>query len=436
MAAFKRSRSSVPRLPFESAESIRGSFTQLSQMLRWRTRFFLFVPFELVPLGFPASALPMVTLPDITPFQRRADELDAQMRSPTFYTQARLAAEVTREQQRLAVLLGDYSALKKAHAEIAEMSGLLRDGSSDAELREMAEAELPALNARVEELHAAVLRQMIPPEATDSRNTVVEIRAGTGGEEAALFAASLTRMYHRYCEARRWVIEPMGSSVSERGGFREISFLVRGQDVYKQLKFESGVHRVQRVPSTEANGRIHTSTVTVAVLPEAEEVDLHIDPQDLEITVQRASGPGGQGVNTTDSAVRIIHKPTGLMVFCADGRSQIKNKASAMAVLRARLLQRKQDEEAAKYAAQRKNQIGTGDRSERVRTYNFPQGRLTDHRIGLTLYSLGQIIEGDIGPVVEALQKADLEQKLAELTGQPFDMKRAASGSNNNDDDD
>jgi peptide chain release factor 1 len=227
----------------------------------------------------------------------------------------------------------------------------------------------------------------------------------------------------------------MGSSVSERGGFREISFLVRGQDVYKQLKFESGVHRVQRVPSTEANGRIHTSTVTVAVLPEAEEVDLHIDPQDLEITVQRASGPGGQGVNTTDSAVRIIHKPTGLMVFCADGRSQIKNKASAMSVLRARLLQRKQDEEAAKYAAQRKNQIGTGDRSERIRTYNFPQGRLTDHRIGLTLYSLGQVIEGDIGAVVEALQKADLDQKLAELTGQPFDLKRAASGGGADDED-
>jgi peptide chain release factor 1 len=225
----------------------------------------------------------------------------------------------------------------------------------------------------------------------------------------------------------------MGSSPSERGGFREVSFLVRGQDVYKQLKFESGVHRVQRIPSTEANGRIHTSTVTVAVLPEAEEVDLHIDPQDLEITVQRASGPGGQGVNTTDSAVRIIHKPTGLMVFCADGRSQIKNKASAMSVLRARLLQRKQDEEAAKYAAQRKSQIGTGDRSERVRTYNFPQNRLTDHRIGLTLYSLPQVIEGAIEPVVEALQKADLEQKLAELTGQPFDLKRAAAGDDDED---
>ncbi|MBC8008877.1 MAG: peptide chain release factor 1 [Burkholderiales bacterium] len=375
----------------------------------------------------------MVTLPDITPFQRRADELDAQMRSPSFYTNARAAADVTREHQRLGTLLADHAALKKAHADIAEMRPLLHDAGGDAELRELAEAELPALEKRAEDLHAAVLRQMIPPEPTDSRNTVVEIRAGTGGEEAALFAASLTRMYQRYCETRRWTIEPMATSLSERGGFREISFLVRGQDVYKQLKFESGVHRVQRVPSTEANGRIHTSTVTVAVLPEAEEVDLHIDPQDLEITVQRASGPGGQGVNTTDSAVRIIHKPTGLMVFCADGRSQIKNKASAMSVLRARLLQRKQDEEAAKYAAQRKSQIGTGDRSERIRTYNFPQSRLTDHRIGLTLYSLAQIVEGDIAPVIEALQKADLEQKLAELTGVPFDMKRAASGDDGED---
>jgi peptide chain release factor 1 len=375
----------------------------------------------------------MVTLPDITPFRRRLDELDAQMRAPSFYSNARAAADITREHQRLASLLSDHAALEKAHADIAEMKALLRDSGGDPELRELAGAELPALEKRVEELHTAVLRQMIPTEATDSRNTVVEIRAGTGGEEAALFAASLARMYQRYCDTRRWTVEPMGSSVSERGGFREVSFLVRGQDVYKELKFESGVHRVQRIPSTEANGRIHTSTVTVAVLPEAEEVDVQIDPQDLEITVQRASGPGGQGVNTTDSAVRIIHKPTGLMVFCADGRSQLKNKASAMAVLRARLLQKKQDDEAAKYAAQRKGQIGTGDRSERIRTYNFPQNRLTDHRIGLTLHSLPQVMEGELGPVIEALQKADLERKLAELTGQSYDMKRFAAGDDDED---
>jgi peptide chain release factor 1 len=218
----------------------------------------------------------------------------------------------------------------------------------------------------------------------------------------------------------------MGSSVTERGGFKEVSFLISGQDVYRQLKFESGVHRVQRVPVTEANGRIHTSTATVAVLPEAEEVDVRIDPQELEITVQRASGPGGQGVNTTDSAVRIIHKPTGMIVFCADGRSQQKNKASALAVLRSRLLKLKEDEERAKYAAQRRSQIGSGDRSERIRTYNFPQNRVTDHRIGLTLYNLPQVMEGGIDELIAGLHKADYEEKLAALTGQTYALPRAA----------
>ena len=227
-------------------------------------------------------------------------------------------------------------------------------------------------------------------------------------------------MYSKYADARGWKVQPMSSSESERGGFKEVIFLITGSEVYRQLKFESGVHRVQRVPVTEANGRIHTSTVTVAVLPEAEEVDVQIDPQDLEITVTRASGPGGQGVNTTDSAVQILHRPTGLLVTCADERSQLKNKTKAMTVLRSRLLQRREDEEHAKYAAERRSQIGSGDRSERIRTYNFPQNRLTDHRIGLTLYSLPQVMEGGIGPVIAALQKADYEQKLAALTGQAY----------------
>lgn len=356
----------------------------------------------------------MVSLPEITPFQRRLDELDAQMRSPSFYTDARAASQVTREHQRLGLLLADHTALAKAHADITEMRTLLRDASGDAELRELAEAELPGLEHRAEELHAAVLRQMIPPEPTDSRNTVIEIRAGTGGEEAALFAATLTRMYHRYCEGRRWTIEPMGSSPSERGGFREVSFLVRGQDVYKQLKFESGVHRVQRIPSTEANGRIHTSTVTVAVLPEAEEVDLHIDPQDLEITVQRASGPGGQGVNTTDSAVQILHIPTGRIVRCQDGRSQQKNKAAALEIMRTRLLEDKRNEEEAKYSAHRRSLIGRAGREEKIRTYNYPQNRVTDHRIGLTLYSLDRFVEGDLEEMVGSLQQRDMEDRLAE----------------------
>jgi peptide chain release factor 1 len=370
----------------------------------------------------------MDSLPAILPFQRRLDELDAQMAEPSFYANARKAADVSREQQKLAQLVADYKAYQKVGIELEEAQALLKDPSADAELKELAAAELPELHAAHTRLHDSVLAAMLPPDPADSRNTVMEIRAGTGGEEAALFAAELARMYQRYAEGRGWKIEPMGSSLSERGGYREVSFLITGHDVYRQLKFESGVHRVQRVPLTEANGRIHTSTVTVAVLPEAEEVDIHIDPQELEITVQRASGPGGQGVNTTDSAVRIIHKPTGMMVYCADGRSQQKNKASAMAVLRSRLLQLKEDQERAKYAAERRSQIGTGDRSERIRTYNFPQSRMTDHRIGLTLYSLAQVMQGVIDGVIEALQRADFEEKFAALTGQPYIPRRGNTG--------
>ncbi|MDP1580540.1 MAG: peptide chain release factor 1 [Candidatus Didemnitutus sp.] len=374
----------------------------------------------------------MDQLPDITPFQRRLDELDAQMAEPSFYANGRRAAETTREQQRLRALVDEFRQHERLLLEHAEHAALLKDPRADADLRALAEMELPELEHRLAALHETVLKAMIPPEPSDSRNTVMEIRAGAGGDEASLFAASLFRMYSRYAENRAWKVQPMSSSASDRGGLKEVIFLISGTDVYKQLKFESGVHRVQRVPVTEANGRIHTSTVTVAVLPEAEEVDIEIDPEDLDITVQRASGPGGQGVNTTDSAVRIIHRPTGLIVFCADDRSQIKNKARAMAVLRSRLLKRKEEEERAKYAAQRKGQIGTGDRSERIRTYNFPQNRLTDHRIGLTLYSLPQIMEGDIDQILHDLQRAALAERLAELTGAPMPVFR---GGNAADDD-
>lgn len=368
----------------------------------------------------------MDQLPDILPFQRRLDELDAQMAEPSFYTNARKAAEISREQQQLRALVDAHRAHERTEREIAEHETLIKDATADAGLRELAEVELPALQARRAALHRQVLAAMIPPEASDSRNTVVEIRAGTGGDEAGLFAADLWRMYVKYAEGRGWKVQPMSSSVSDRGGFKEVIGLITGEQVYRQLKFESGVHRVQRIPVTEASGRIHTSTVTVAVLPEAEEVDVQIDPQDLEITVQRASGPGGQGVNTTDSAVRIIHKPTGLMVYCADGRSQQKNKAQAMAVLRSRLLKAREEEERAKYAAQRRGQIGTGDRSERIRTYNFPQNRVTDHRIGLTLYSLPSVMEGKIDPLVQALQQAEFEEKLAALTGGPLPTRQRA----------
>lgn len=341
------------------------------------------------------------------------------MADPGFYNNLRKVAEITREQQKVQRLVEDFREYERVGRELADTQAMARDSGADPALREMAAAELPALEHRRAELKRAVLLAMIPPEPTDSRNTVMEIRAGTGGDEAALFAGELTRAYQKYADARGWKIQPMSSSPAERGGFKEIVFLITGTDVYKELKFESGVQRVQRVPVTEANGRIHTSTITVAVLAEAEEVEVKIDPQDLEITVTRASGPGGQGVNTTDSAVQIVHKPTGLMVQCADERSQLKNKAKAMTVLRARLLKRQEDEEHAKYAAVRQNQIGSGGRSERIRTYNFPQNRMTDHRIGLTMHNLPAIMEGEFGDVIQALQRADYEEKLAALTGVP-----------------
>jgi peptide chain release factor 1 len=362
----------------------------------------------------------MDELPDIAPFRRRLDELDAQMAEPAFYANPRRAADVSREQQKLQQLVADYHEHERLGRELVEAAAMEKDPAADPDFRDLATAEMPELARRCAVLKRAILLAMIPPDPTDSRNTVMEIRAGTGGDEASLFAAELFRLYSRYADNRGWKVQPMSSSTSERGGFKEVIFLITGTDVYKQLRFESGVHRVQRVPVTEANGRIHTSTVTVAVLPEAEEVDVQIDPQELEITVTRASGPGGQGVNTTDSAVQILHKPTGLIVTCADERSQIKNKARAMTVLRSRLLQRREDEERAKYAATRRSQIGSGDRSERIRTYNFPQNRLTDHRIGLTLYNLPHVMEGGVEEIIAGLQKADYEQRLSALTGQVF----------------
>ena len=369
----------------------------------------------------------MDQLPDLTPFVRRCEELDAQMAAPSFYANPRRAAEISREQQKLRQLVAEHREHARLEREVAEGTALLKDPAGDPDLKQLAAAELPELQRRRDQLRQAVLLAMIPPDPTDSRNTVMEIRAGTGGDEAGLFAAELFRLYSKYADSQGWKVQPMSSSAGERGGFKEVIFLITGTDVYRQLKFESGVHRVQRVPVTEANGRVHTSTVTVAVLPEAEEVDVQIDPSDLEITVTRASGPGGQGVNTTDSAVQIVHRPTGLMVTCADERSQLKNKAKAMTVLRSRLLQRREDEERAKYAAERRSQIGSGDRSERIRTYSFPQNRVTDHRIGLTLYNLPQALEGGIEPVIAALQKADYERKLAALTGQVYAPARSAA---------
>ncbi|MDR1255581.1 MAG: peptide chain release factor 1 [Puniceicoccales bacterium] len=357
----------------------------------------------------------MDKLPDITSFRARYDELGALMSAPDFYADQRRATAISREHQKLASLIEKAEHFSKLNAEVDDAEQMLADEGIDSELRTLAHDEIAEKSVQLSTIQREIMLLMLPPDQSDSRNTVFEIRAGTGGEEAALFAGDLFRMYSRFAESRGWIAELMSSSVSETGGFREVIFLISGEDVYKSLKFESGVHRVQRVPTTEANGRIHTSAATVAVLPEAEEVDVQISPEDLEIFVCRASGPGGQGVNTTDSAVQILHKPSGMQVYCADERSQQKNKIKALKVLRARLLQKKEEEERAKYAATRKGQIGSGDRSERIRTYNFPQNRLTDHRIGLTLHNLPQIMDGEIGELIGALQRADYEAKVGEL---------------------
>lgn len=357
----------------------------------------------------------MEGIPDISPFRRRRAEIDQLMASPDFYNDQRQAVELSREHTHLGELIKCYDQLAKVLHDLQENQELLNDSSTDPELRKLASEEIPALEAEEARLRKEVLLLMIPPDPSDSRNTIMEIRAGAGGDEASLFAADLFRMYTRFAENRGWKIETLGTSESEAGGFKEISFLISGENVYRTLKYESGVHRVQRIPVTEAGGRIHTSTATVAVLPEAEEVDIEIRPEDLEITVARASGPGGQGVNTTDSAVQILHKPTGMIVKCADERSQLKNKAKALKVLRSRLLERKQEEEAEKYAANRRNQIGRGDRSERIRTYNFPQSRVTDHRIGLSLQNLDAIMEGELDELISALQQADQDARLLSM---------------------
>ncbi|HAB17695.1 MAG TPA: peptide chain release factor 1 [Verrucomicrobiota bacterium] len=353
--------------------------------------------------------------PFIARFRQRFAEVESQLSAPDAFAQPQRGQELTREHARLRELVESGDRFIRAETELAENRALLAAEPTGSELAQLAADEVKRLEADEVRLADRLRAGILPPSPTDSRNSILELRAAAGGAESALFAADLLRLYQRYAEAQGWKFEVLDASPSDLGGYKDAVISVTGPDVYKRLKYESGVHRVQRVPATEAQGRVHTSTVTVAVMPEAEEVDVVIKPEDLEINVCRASGHGGQGVNTTDSAVRIFHKPSGIEVRCQDGRSQQKNKQQALTVLRSRLLERKMSEENAKYAAERKSQVGTGERSEKSRTYNFPQNRVTDHRIDLTLYNLSAVMEGDLDPLIEPLMADDLKRRLAEL---------------------
>lgn len=341
------------------------------------------------------------------------DRLAGEMSTQEVASDPEAYRRYAKAQAEISELVRCFRRYQDQEGRLAEAEHLLRE-ESDPELRELAEEEKRDLTESLEGLEQRLKILLLPKDPNDAKNTLLEIRAGTGGEEAALFAADLFRMYSHHGELKRWKVEVLSSNATGLGGFKEIIFKISGDNVYSQLKFEGGVHRVQRVPATEAQGRIHTSAVTVAVLPEAEEVEVKIDANDLQIDVFRSSGPGGQSVNTTDSAVRITHKPTGLVVTCQDEKSQHKNKARALVVLRARLLDRKRREEAAQRSADRRIQVGSGDRSERIRTYNFPQNRVTDHRIALTLYRLEQVMQGDIQGIIDALVAADRAERMAQ----------------------
>ncbi|HEY0370053.1 MAG TPA: peptide chain release factor 1 [Chthoniobacterales bacterium] len=338
--------------------------------------------------------------------------LEREIADPALFGNRKHAGDVMREHSAAKQMLALWNELDTARRRLEDNRELAT--SPDAEMAQMAQEEIPELEKRVADLERDFQIALLPPDENENRDAIVEIRAGTGGSEAAIFAADLYRMYHRYAETAGLKTEDLEASPSELGGLREAIFKVSGENVFRKLKFESGVHRVQRVPATEAQGRIHTSTATVAVLPEAEDIDIDLKPEDLRIEVCRAGGPGGQGVNTTDSAVQVMHIPTGRIVRCQDGRSQQKNKEKALAIMRARLLEDKQREEEAKYSAHRKTQIGSGGREEKIRTYNFPQNRITDHRIGLTLYNLDRVMEGDLAEMINGLQAADLQERLKE----------------------
>ena len=345
-------------------------------------------------------------------FEKKLESLNKDLCDPEVISNQNKYRELMKEQSSLAPIVEKYKEYKKAKEDQDEAKSLLNEGGLDKDFKEMVEQELNQAKEKIENISEELKILLLPKDPNDSRNVIVEIRGGAGGDEAALFAGSLFRMYSMYAEIKNWKVEVLSGNEKELGGFKEISFMIEGKGAYSRLKYESGVHRVQRVPETEAQGRIHTSTVTVAVLPEAEDVEVEINQNDLQIDTFRAGGAGGQHINKTDSAIRITHLPTGLVVECQDERSQHKNKDKAMKVLKSRLLEAEQKKQQKEVADERRMQVGTGDRSERIRTYNFPQGRVTDHRIGLTLYKIEDILNGNIDEIIDALIAADRAAQL------------------------
>ena len=346
-------------------------------------------------------------------FDKRYSELSQRLYEPSVAADPEQYQKTMKDLKSIEEIVLTYREYKQAVKSQDESIEILEE-SGDSDLKELAQLELDEAKQNIEELSEKLKILLLPKDPNDERNVIVEIRGGAGGEESALFSAVLFRMYSMYAEKKGYKVEIVNANETELGGYKEISFMIEGEGAYSRFKYESGVHRVQRVPETESQGRVHTSTTTVAVLPEAEDVELEIDPNDLKIDTFRSSGAGGQHINKTSSAIRITHLPTGTVVECQDERSQYKNKDKALKVLKSRLLKEKQDKQASEIAANRKSQVGTGDRSERIRTYNYPQGRLTDHRIGLTLYKLEDILNGNLDEVIDALVTADRAEKLKE----------------------
>lgn len=345
--------------------------------------------------------------------EKRFEEINKSLYEPDIMSDQNNYKNLMKELKNLTPIIEKYREYKKENKNLNDAKEILLESNLDRELKEMAELEIESSKEKIEKISEELKFLLLPKDPNDDRNVIIEIRGGAGGEEAALFSSVLFRMYNMYAQEKRWKVEILNTNETQLGGYKEISFMISGEGAYSRLKYESGVHRVQRVPNTESQGRVHTSTVTVAVLPEAQDVEIDINPADLQIDTYRAGGAGGQHVNKTESAIRITHIPTGVVVECQDERSQYKNKDKAMKVLKSRLLEAKREEQNSALAEERKAQVGTGDRSERIRTYNYPQSRITDHRIGLTLYRLEDVLNGNIDEIVDALNTADRAAKLA-----------------------